>query len=416
MRTYRELVEDLFSRHPSVQGSGFSTGAYKPGLDGMRAFDAHLGLPWKAYPCVLVAGTNGKGSVSSMLCSAFAAKGLRTALYTSPHLSDFRERMKVLGPDGRLLMPSEDWVAAFLLSNSSAMEGLSFFEITTGMAFQWFREQGVEMAIIEVGLGGRLDSTNIISPVLSIITSIGLDHCALLGDTRAKIAAEKAGIFRSGVPALVSSRDAETLPVFERIASDLGVPLYFADGVDGGSLLQRLDLKGPCQKENLRTVLKALELLCPGESVPEEAIATTAARTGLRGRWETLQTSPETIADIAHNPPALKLNFRRLEQMGRPLFIVFGIMADKDLESVSALLPASARYYLAAPATLRSLAAGELEKRLALLRPDLDCRSFASVADAVKQAVADAARTKNALVYIGGSAFVVSEALQLFAR
>ena len=280
---YNERLNSLFTRFQSVQKVGFTGDAYKPGLDGMLRFSAVLGDPWKAYPCVHVAGTNGKGSVCSMIAAGLGAS-VRVGLYTSPHLLDFRERMKVVSADGYEMISREE-VWEFLCLYEEAFEGLSFFEITTGMAFWWFARQGVDAAVIETGLGGRLDSTNIITPVLSVVTSIGLDHCALLGSTRALIAREKAGIFKPGVPAVVGVRDSETATVFEEVAALVGAPLTFASDVpafsfvkdpgrfsDGSGacrlitneqdLLSRMDLTGPCQDINLHTVLVALDILC----------------------------------------------------------------------------------------------------------------------------------------------------------
>ncbi|MBR6246919.1 MAG: bifunctional folylpolyglutamate synthase/dihydrofolate synthase, partial [Bacteroidales bacterium] len=250
---YEEKLSAIFSRFPSVQTSRFAD-AYKPGLDHMRQFAAILGNPQEQYRTIHVAGTNGKGSVSSMLSSVLMAKGCRTGLYTSPHLVDFRERMKV---DGK--MPPEEWVYDFLVEYGSVFESLdlSFFEITTGMALRWFAQMQCEWAVVEVGLGGRLDSTNIITPELCVITSIGLDHCALLGSTIAEIAAEKAGIFKEDVPAVIGEVLPETLPVF--LDKALG-PLYFADP-RGTDLPEGMDLRGDCQRKNLATVLKALEVL-----------------------------------------------------------------------------------------------------------------------------------------------------------
>ena len=453
--TYDKLVEDLFDRHPSVQREGFSAGAYKPGLAGMESFDAALGHPWQRFRTIHVAGTNGKGSVSSMLAAALAASGLRVGLYTSPHLVDFRERIKIIrmeeilspetvptlghvrgrGPldtssrrgrcrqwegwseaevSGERLsssgpeMISKEDVFKFLTENK--LEGLSFFEITTGMAFWWFAKQEVDVAVIEVGLGGRLDSTNIITPELSVVTSIGLDHCAMLGDTRAQIAAEKAGIFKPGVPALVWGWDDETGPVFEARAADTPCPLFFADGFESEDI--ELDLTGPCQPVNLRTVTAALELL--GVEADREALAHTAAVTGFHGRWERLQDNPDVICDIGHNPAALKINFERLEALDRPLFIVYGVMADKDLDGIAPLMPAVAEYFLAAPATSRALPVTALQERLTTLRPDLHTAAAPSVAEAVRMALEKASEVPGSLVYIGGSTFVVSEAVVLY--
>ena len=414
--SYEVLISELFKKHPSVQKTGFSSGAYKPGLDAMRRFAAVLGNPQDEYETVHVAGTNGKGSVCSLLAAALSGNGYKVGLYTSPHLVDFRERIKIISGDcGCEMIPKEE-VLSFI--DSYDTENLSFFEITTGMAFWWFAKSKVDVAVIEVGLGGRLDSTNIITPELSIITSIGLDHCALLGNTRPEIAREKAGIFKPGVPALVSGADDEILPVFEEIAAQVHCPLFVASeqpvSVDAEVTADMLDLKGPCQEENLKTVLAALDLL--GEDVNADALERAAQITVFRGRWERLQENPEVICDIGHNPPALAVNFARLRDVGRPLVIVYGIMADKDLDAIAPLFPEGAEYVLAAPDTERSLDVDSLYSRLSQLRPELSVRTAPTVRDAVTQAMEIAAGLENPLVYIGGSTFVVSEAVASFAR
>ena len=401
--TYARLLGALYARHPSVQNSGFTAGAYKPGLEGMRRLDESLGHPAARLRSIHVAGTNGKGSVSSMLAAALSGAGLRVGLYTSPHLTDFRERIKLVEPGGWSMIPRE---TVFRFLTEQDFEGLSFFEITTGMAFRWFADQAVDIAVIETGLGGRLDSTNILTPELAVVTSIGLDHCALLGPTRGAIAAEKAGIFKPGVPALCSRRDPETTPVFEARASAVPCPLFFAEDFDTEPF--DTDLRGPYQQENLRTALTALELL--GIGADRGALAHTAARTGLRGRWERLQERPEVICDIGHNPPALEINFRRLRESGRPLFIVFGMMADKDLDAIRPMMPPQARYFLVAPQGERALPAEALASRL----QGLDRRVCGSVRDGVRQALAAAEGIPDGLVYIGGSNFVVAEAVGLF--
>ncbi|MBO4427163.1 MAG: bifunctional folylpolyglutamate synthase/dihydrofolate synthase [Bacteroidales bacterium] len=456
---YDERISRLFSRFQSVQNVGFGPDSYKPGLDGMRRFGDMLGTPWGAYLTIHVAGTNGKGSVASMLASAIAWDGRKVGLYTSPHLLDFRERMKVVTNDG-WTMPDKQWVWDFLEKYEKDFGNLSFFEITTGMAFKWFEEQGVQVAVIEAGLGGRLDSTNVITPMLSIITSIGLDHCAILGNTRAAIAKEKAGIFKSGAPALVWGHDAETDKVFGEAAWQAGSPLFYADDIlpkgmpDG--ILSQMDLRGPCQAANLRTVYAAMSIMSKsswwfsGDSMGE-AILHAAARTGLRGRWERIvRDGTEFIFDIGHNPAALALNFARLEELRRgkdaaggqgaerPLSIVYGIMADKDLDAIAPLMPAGAKYLLVAPDSPRSLPAAELLRRLQALRPDLDCAIVGdgSVALALKTLLhSDLSNSfcpengvegigqlpenqqvgrQPSIVYVGGSTFVVSEALACF--
>ena len=516
---YSALLERIYSITPSVQNVGFSSDAYKPGLAGMQAFGERLGRPWEKYRCIHVAGTNGKGSVASMIAAALASggqsgAGTRVGLYTSPHLVDFRERMKVVTADG-WTMPSKEEVWEFfqtyLCDSAGELDthSLSFFEMTTGLAFWWFARQGVDWAVIEAGLGGRLDSTNIITPEISIITSIGLDHCALLGSTRGAIAYEKAGIFKPGVPALVASEDSETAPVFRESAARVDAPLYFADSIipfipeEGTSaasrhpapelptateteILSHMDLRGPCQEQNLHTVLVALDILAKRnetannvegpefqggtfhENGPERgrscqkkgdlpqkeaktwkvppqklgpstlklaiteamlaAIEKAGKLTGLRGRWEKLQEHPEVVCDIAHNPPALEVNFARLRELqqgrgadgpARPLIIVYGIMADKDLAGIAPLMPEGARYILAAPAIPRALPAEDLKAQLSELRPDLAMETAPSVASAVERAleIAENISTENLpepFIYIGGSTFVVTEAIEYF--
>ena len=417
---YEKKIEEIFERHPSVQVSGFNGRTYKAGIESMLAFDAALGHPWKSFPCIHVAGTNGKGSVSSMLAASLAARGLRVGLFTSPHLIDFRERIKLISPlpcrgrqglGGQRSSPtliSEEDVMQFLGRYDEEIKELSFFEITTGMAMWWFEKEKVDVAVIEVGLGGRLGSTNVITPILSVVTSIGLDHCAMLGDTRAEIAREKAGIFKNNVPALVWGHDKETDEVFEKYADEIGAQLHFADEMIRTVHLDGMDLRGEYQDANVRTVLAAMKLL--GIEADLDALRNTAKITGLRGRWEILQENPTVICDIGHNPAALAHNFRQLEESGKPLIIVYGIMADKALDDIAPLMPAAARYILCSPATPRALPVAELFSRLSALRPDLNLETANSVSDAVQTALSLA--SLDSIIYIGGSTFVVAEILQ----
>lgn len=413
---YENAIKDIFSRHPSVQVSGFNGRSYKSGIGSMKAFDILMGEPWRAYPCIHVAGTNGKGSVCSMLASALAESGLRCGLYTSPHLLDFRERIKLIDGSGAQMIDKES-VMSFLDRYKSDIEGLSFFEITTAMAFNWFAEQKVDCALIETGLGGRLDSTNIISPILSIVTSIGLDHCAMLGDTREAIAGEKAGIFKPGTDALVWGHDMETDKVFETYAGEIGTKLYFADDLQPPVHIDGMDLEGEYQDSNVRSVLAALSILKDRFDItdtPLEAIKHTASRTSLHGRWEKLSSSPEVICDIGHNPPALQKNFTQLRESGKSLLMVYGIMADKDLNGIAEWMP-DGEYFLCAPDSARSMKAEDLESRLHALRPELNLHRCGSVTDAVHQAMSQASKNPSeSLVYIGGSTFVVAEALESF--
>ena len=452
---YGALLEEIFQRFPSVQKTDFAT-AYKPGLAGMEAFCEALGHPERAFKSIHVAGTNGKGSVSSLLASALAGVGLRTGLYTSPHLVDFRERARILslskdpGRDDTFDLIPKDYVFDFLTTWKPYFveHDLSFFEITTGLAFKWFADAGVDAAVIETGLGGRLDSTNVLLPELALVTTIGLDHCALLGNTLEAIAGEKAGIFKPGVPALVGESGPETDPVFDDKAW-MVCPLTYADKVRPSlwhrrqEILKKMDLQADVQEKNLRTVLAAIDILrqIPGfkaladtESVLD-GLARAARRTGFRGRWERLSDLPFVICDIGHNPQALRYNFdqlRRYVEEGRcsSLIIVYGIMADKDLDGILPLMPVDATYIFTAPQTARALPAGELLKRFTAFqggKPSLRAYTADTVRQAVQMALqlaqtlsqqtnrsASASKPVPPLVFIGGSAFVVAEALPLF--
>ena len=445
---YGLLLEEIYERFPSVQKTDFAS-AYKPGLDGMAAFCAALGHPERAFRSIHLAGTNGKGSVASLLASALASCGLRTGLYTSPHLVDFRERARIVSGESFDLIPKE-YVFQFLNGWKPYFieHGLSFFEITTGLAFKWFADEGVDVAVIETGLGGRLDSTNVITPELSLVTTIGLDHCAQLGNTLAAIAGEKAGIFKPGVPALVGESNPETDPVFDDKAW-MNCPLTYAEKIRPSlwhrrqEILRKMDLQADVQEKNLRTVLAAVDILkdIPGfkalsntEAVLE-GIVRAARRTGFRGRWERLSDHPFVIADIGHNPQALRYSFdqlRRYVEEGRcsGLIIVYGVMADKDQDGILPLMPADATYIFTAPQTARALPAGELLKRYTAFqggRPSLRTYAADSVRQAVQMALqlaqtlfrqpnrsASASKPVPPLVFIGGSAFVVAEALPLF--
>lgn len=409
---YNSLIEDIFRRFPSVQKDGFSAGAYKPGLERMRAFDAYLGYPSRRFKSIHIAGTNGKGSVANMMASALSACGLTTGLYTSPHILDFRERIRVNG-----LIPCE-YVLKQLTSWLPWIEenGLSFFEITTGLAFKYFADSGVDYAVIETGLGGRLDSTNILEkPALTIVTSIGFDHMALLGDTLPEIAVEKAGIFKEGVPALIGEALPETRPVFDAKAREVACPLIYAEEVEPPfrdrreAILEQMDLGAEVQRKNLRTVLSALDILGIRDQRVIDGIVHTARDMDFHGRWERLQSKPLVIADIGHNAHALSHNFAQLEAMNRPLIIVYGIMADKDLDAIIPLMPRDARYIFTTPATPRALPAQEI---LARWNAGAPVTVINKVQDAVKTALEIA--DKDTIIYIGGSTFVVSEALPLF--
>lgn len=465
---YAALLQEIFSRFPSVQRAGFTVNAYKPGLEGMLGFEEALGHPSRAFRSIHVAGTNGKGSVANMLASALSSCGVKTGLYTSPHIMDFRERMLIAGPEKgapegaekKADAPADATPAAGIISKEYVFNFLtewkpyflehclSFFEITTGLAFKWFADSGVEVAVIEVGLGGRLDSTNVLEkPSLSIVTTIGLDHCTLLGHTLPEVAAEKAGIFKAGVPALVGESQEETAPVFKEKAW-MNCPLTFADHVRPSlwyrhaEVLRKMDLRAPVQEKNLRTVLAAVDIL---KEVPSfqalnkteqllEGIENTARNMHFHGRWERLSEQPYVLADIGHNAQALQHNFRELEAMVQSgkfssLIIVYGIMADKDLDAILPLMPQNATYIFTTPDTPRALPAGEILRRFTEFRGGASTRAFfsSSVRQAVQMAIqlaqnlggpasrsASAENLAPAIIYIGGSTFVVAEAVPLF--
>ena len=446
-KNYQNKVEAIFTRFPSVQKVPFKD-AYKPGLENMLRFEEVLGNPHDSLRTIHVAGTNGKGSVANMLASALSACGLKVGLYTSPHIVDFRERMRVAGTDGEAELVSEEYVYDFLCRYEADMDALSlsFFEITTGMAFKWFADQKVDVAVIEVGLGGRLDSTNVITPDLSIVTSIALDHCALLGNTLAEIAGEKAGIFKRNVPALVGEYLPETRPVFEAKAAEVGCSLTFAEDVEpslwsrNDEILRNMDLRGKYQRKNLRTVLAAVDIL---KNMPEyaglsnaqsvvTAIVRTASRMGFHGRWERLSLQPFIIADIGHNPAALKENFAQLESMVEEgecssLILVYAIMADKDLDGIMPLIPADATCIFTNPEIHRALPEKELTARYRAFC-SANGRSTNRIYDApnVRQALSmainlaretsrkpDGSRFCFPLIYVGGSTYLVSEAVQV---
>ena len=439
---YNNIIQSIYSRFPSVQKVSFSE-AYKPGLERMERFSAALGDPHRRFRSIHVAGTNGKGSVANMLASVLAARGLKVGLYTSPHIIDFRERMRIKDGDKPAELIPKEYAFSFLCGNGPLMDGLdlSFFEITTGMAFKWFADEGVDVAVVEVGLGGRLDSTNIITPDLSVVTSIALDHCALLGSTLGEIASEKAGIFKRGVPALVGEYLPQTRPVFEAAAADL-CPLAFAQDSEPvfwdrrKSILRKMDLRGKYQEKNLRTVLAALEILSgmpfyASAGKPEaeiQAICNTAARMDFHGRWERLSHHPAVIADIGHNPAALEENFSQLESLlsegdCSSLIIVYAVMSDKDLDGIMPLMPRDATYIFTNPKIARALPEKELTARYldfcartgrgkARVYDAADVKSALSIAFSLAKA-AEREGAPEPLVFVGGSTYLVSEAVAI---
>ena len=414
--TYDEQLERLFERFPSYQVVG--SRAYKPGIETIRNLDEAMGRPHERYRTIHVAGTNGKGSVCHMLAAALAASGLKVGLYSSPHLVDFRERMKVV-EDGSCRMISRDAVSTFLTRWDGYFDehNPSFFEITTAMAFQFFADEKVDIAVIETGLGGRLDSTNIITPVLSVITNIGLEHCAYLGYTLEEIAFEKGGIIKPGVPVVIGCADSHTDPVFERLAVERRSPLFHAadfDASTAGICPDDLDLQGEYQSENLRTVLCALDKLGILGSPAVEGLKHAAETTAFRGRWEHIDLGegrPKLICDIGHNPHGLRHVFSQLrEEKARRIFIIFGMVADKDLEAAAEFMPLPDnhfRYIFTEASTARALPAAELAARLKPFKIE------GTVVPGVKKALESAIEQadSNDLIFVGGSNFTVADAM-----
>lgn len=404
--------------------------AYKPGLDNSLRLDAIFNHPHRQYKTIHVGGTNGKGSTSHLLAAILQQSGYKVGLYTSPHLVDFRERIRVNGE----VVPKK-YVVDFVKKYREQFEPImpSFFELTMEMAFLYFAEQEVDVAVIEVGLGGRLDSTNIISPDLCIITNIGFDHMQYLGDTLPKIAAEKAGIIKAHTPVVIGEMGhTEVARVFTDKAQSVNAPIVFSEIYmnnfvaargESGWLFQADgypdlmgELKGPAQDKNARTVLTAVEVLLEtGYDIPREAVykgfANVITITGLMGRWQQLQSSPKIICDIAHNAHGLRYIAEQLrsEKFDR-LHIVFGMVNDKDVKSVLALLPEDALYYFTKASVERALNEKMLAQQAAGF--GLHGATYDSVSSAVTAAKENA--DKNDLIFIGGSSFIVADALPLF--
>jgi len=447
---YEEMLGRLFVRFPSFQKVG--SGAYKPGIANMQFADQLIGRPHKRYKIIHVAGTNGKGSVSNMLASALAASGLKVGLYTSPHILDFRERMRVVSNEGYFLISKQAvWDFVDRWNETFDHLDLSFFEITTLMALDWFAAMEVDYVVLETGLGGRLDSTNIVDPVHCVITNIGLDHCDMLGDTLPEIAFEKAGIIKPKVPVTVGESHPETDSVFERkvLYTNLSEPDFMGNRIQIMSLLtyadktvpslwdrfeeilSDMDLKGEYQCKNLRTVMTALDTLgMKNDEAIVSALKHTARRTGFHGRWEVISDDPWVICDIGHNEHGLKYNFAQLASMKErgectDLIIVYGSVADKDVDAVLHLMPEDAVYVFTQAQGKRAMDVNEVVARYtgfcrASGRSSEGIDSAGTVVEAVRKAQELALKAKvsdpdaRPLIYIGGSTYVVSEAVALF--
>lgn len=425
--TYPEAIELLYRLAPPFHQVG--TGAYKVGLANTQALDAHFNHPHKHYHTIHVAGTNGKGSCSHTLAAILQASGLRVGLYTSPHLLDFNERIRVNGYP----IPHER-VTHFIEEERAFFEPLnpSFFEVTTALAFLWFAEQKVDVAVIEVGLGGRLDCTNIITPDLSIITNISLEHTALLGDTLEKIATEKAGIIKPHVPVVIGERHPDTAPVFQAQAETKHSPILFAEDKHPESTFPfDMQLKGFCQTYNARTILTATDVLRQqGYTITNEAIAQGFSHvcdmTGLAGRWQKLQDRPTVICDIGHNPGVVATlssqlkavsntphqlppnTAKPLSEKSPQLHILLGFVNDKDIRPFLDALPRNATYHFTQPSVSRALNANLLTSLARCY--GLQGTTHPTVVEAYNAILSEAA--PNDTVFIGGSNFVVADLLQ----
>ena len=417
--TYSQAVQYLFDSAPMFQNVGAA--AYKEGLDGTLALDEYFGHPHRNYKTIHVGGTNGKGSVTHTLAAILQAQGYRVGLYTSPHLVDFRERIRVNGK-----MISKKRVVSFVSNLKASLlggrleGGFSFFELATALAFQYFAEQKVDFAVIEVGLGGRLDCTNIITPVLSVITNISFDHVQFLGDTLPKIASEKAGIIKPSIPVCIGENvNPEVKAVFAKKAKEVGSPITFAD--DSPLHLSFLGsdfkpaLQGLCQEKNQQTILTSVRLLQgQGITLSEESIRKgfedVVTMTGLMGRWQTISTKPLTICDTGHNVGGMQYITKQLQQTPhKHLHIVIGMVSDKDVSTVLSMLPKEATYYFTQASVQRAMPAEELAKKASTFRLS-DFSTFNNVEDAYQAAKSNA--SEDDLIFIGGSTFVVADLLK----
>ena len=429
---FPETIDYLYSRLPMFQNQG--TRAYKPGLSGIKAFCKHLGNPQEQFKSIHVGGTNGKGSTSHMLASVLQASGYKVGLYTSPHLKSFTERVRV---DGKEV--NQEFVAEFVTRNQQFIEDNkpSFFEVTVAMAFEFFAKQSIDIAVVEVGMGGRLDSTNIIHPLVSIITNIGWDHTQYLGNSLPKIAQEKAGIIKQNVPIVISENPVgEVGEIFESMAqkmtskllwaaneytiiqhdtAEIGQTLLIEKTFDLSRIKIELDLAGAYQRDNVKGVLCVLDILITKcfeiqSTALKLGLSSVVKSTGLKGRWQKLQEKPLVICDTAHNLEGLKRTIDQFLTINAPQkYFVLGFVADKDVKGVLSLMPRNAFYYLCQPSIQRALPVEEL--MLIADEVGLVYRIFVNVNEALAHAIENA--SPQDAIYVGGSTFVVADLNQI---
>ena len=426
---YQETLNYLYNSTPVFEHVGAV--AYKEGLQNTLALDKHFNHPHTNFKTIHIAGTNGKGSCSHSLASILQEAGYKVGLYTSPHLVDFRERIRV---NGQCI--SKERVVKFVKDERKFFEPLpSFFELTTALAFKYFDEQKVDIAIIEVGLGGRLDCTNIISPILSIITNISFDHTQFLGDTLAKIAAEKAGIIKKSVPVIIGEANEETRPVFQSKANEVNSDIVFAEDnaivtssspiVDGGRRYNLSnnstlvgELSGDYQERNMNTILCACNILkqmniIKNDDIIAKGLTNICKNTGLLGRWQTIQNNPTVVCDTGHNVGGWNYLAPQIKrQQCNQLRIVFGMVDDKDINSVMYLLPKNAIYYWTQAESKRAIKAERVAE--IAIKHDLRGEIFDNVEVAYTKALQDS--NKDDFVFVGGSSYIVADLLTFLSR
>ncbi|MBQ2168213.1 MAG: bifunctional folylpolyglutamate synthase/dihydrofolate synthase [Prevotella sp.] len=406
---YQDTIQYLYNSTPVFEHVGAS--AYKEGLSNSWALDEHFNHPHTKFKTIHVAGTNGKGSCSHTIAAILQAEGYRVGLFTSPHLVDFRERIKVNGD-----CISQEYVMDFVENERSFFEPLhpSFFELTTAMAFKYFADSHVDIAVIEVGLGGRLDCTNIITPILSVITNISFDHTQFLGDTLEKIAMEKAGIIKRDIPIVIGETTPETRNVFIQKAKEMNAPIFFAEEYNN-PIANELDfeLKGSYQLKNKQTILCAVSHLplSISPSSIKEGLSHVVELTGLMGRWQTIRERPTVICDTGHNVGGWQYLSQQIKsQPCKNLHIVFGMVDDKDIDTVMNMLPTNATYYFTQAQTKRAIPANIVEEKGK--EHHLKGYVFPQVADAYKAALHHA--NEDDFIFVGGSSYIVADFLTLY--
>mgnify|MGYP001967834758 FL=1 len=403
MKTYQDTLDWMFSKLPMYQRIGKR--AYKPNMESMLNLDNYLCKPHKSFKSIHIAGTNGKGSTSHLIASALQSSGYKVGLYTSPHLMDFRERIKINGNK----IPHKE-VIQFIAEHKNYFElnRTSFFEMTVGMAFTYFQYAKVDYAVIEVGMGGRLDATNIVTPVLSVITNIGLDHMEFLGTSRSKIASEKAGIIKTSIPVVIGEKDQETQSVFEEIANMNSAQLIFNKPLD---MEWETDLKGGYQVKNIQTAYTALNELSDkrvDNNSIKQGFKNVISNTGIQGRWQVISEKPKILLDVGHNKEGISLIVQQLQDLSyNKLHIVLGFVKGKNVNKLISLFPKEALIYLSSPKIERAYTLERLKTDL--INNNLTIKYFESVIESFQSAKSNA--FQNDLVLVCGSTFVVAEVL-----